>query len=33
MAGPLSRIPLPDLLSWLTTAAMTLTLPKLAARP
>ncbi|WP_410615837.1 hypothetical protein [Amycolatopsis sp. lyj-109] len=29
----LSRIPLPDLLSWLTTAAMTLTLPKLGARP
>jgi hypothetical protein len=29
----LSRIPLADLLSWLTTAAMTLTLPKLGARP
>ncbi|WIX88236.1 hypothetical protein [Amycolatopsis sp. DG1A-15b] len=29
----LSRIPLPDLLSWLTTAAMTLTLPNLGARP
>jgi len=29
----LSRIPLPDLLSWLTTAAMTMTLPKLGARP
>ncbi|MEU4248266.1 hypothetical protein AB0F15_12730 [Amycolatopsis sp. NPDC026612] len=28
----LSRIPLTDLLSWLTTAAMTLTLPKLGAR-
>ncbi len=28
----LSRIPLPDLLSWLTTAAMTLTLPNLGAR-
>ncbi|NBH01709.1 LmeA family phospholipid-binding protein [Amycolatopsis sp. SID8362] len=28
----LSRIPLPDLLSWLTTAAVTLTLPKLGAR-
>ena len=29
----LSRIPLTDLLSWLTTAAMTLTLPKLGTRP
>jgi hypothetical protein len=29
----LSRIPLPDLLSWLTTAAMTMTLPNLGARP
>lgn len=29
----LSRIPLPELLSWLTTAAMTLTLPKLGTRP
>lgn len=29
----LSRIPLADLLSWLTTAAMTLTLPKLGTRP
>ncbi|GAA4529473.1 hypothetical protein [Amycolatopsis samaneae] len=29
----LSRIPLTDLLSWLTTAALTLTLPKLGARP
>ncbi|WP_410643985.1 hypothetical protein [Amycolatopsis sp. lyj-346] len=29
----LSRIPLTDLLSWLTTAAMTLTLPILGARP
>ncbi|MFE0023823.1 hypothetical protein [Amycolatopsis sp. NPDC059021] len=29
----LSRIPLSDLLSWLTTAALTLTLPKLGARP
>ncbi|MGW3963956.1 hypothetical protein ACWED2_29350 [Amycolatopsis sp. NPDC005003] len=28
----LSRIPLPDLLSWLTTAAMTLTLPNLGTR-
>ncbi|SFW92025.1 hypothetical protein [Amycolatopsis australiensis] len=28
----LSRIPLADLLSWLTTAAMTLTLPKLGTR-
>jgi hypothetical protein len=28
----LSRIPLTDLLSWLTTAAMTLTLPNLGAR-
>lgn len=29
----LSRVPLTDLLSWLTTAAMTLTLPKLGTRP
>jgi hypothetical protein len=29
----LSRIPLTDLLSWLTTAAVTLTLPKLGTRP
>jgi hypothetical protein len=29
----LSRVPLTDLLSWLTTAAMTLTLPMLGARP
>ncbi|MEV7038832.1 hypothetical protein [Amycolatopsis sp. NPDC051061] len=29
----LSRIPLADLLSWLTTAAVTLTLPKLGSRP
>lgn len=29
----LSRIPLADLLGWLTTAAMTLTLPKLGTRP
>jgi hypothetical protein len=29
----LSRIPLADLLSWLTTAAVTLTLPKLGTRP
>jgi hypothetical protein len=28
----LSRVPLPDLLSWLTTAATTLTLPKLGTR-
>ncbi|UOX85840.1 DUF2993 domain-containing protein [Amycolatopsis sp. FBCC-B4732] len=28
----LSRIPLPDLLSWLTTAAVTLTLPRLGGR-
>lgn len=29
----LSRIPLADLLSWMTTVAMTLTLPKLGTRP
>jgi hypothetical protein len=29
----LSRIPLTDLLTWLTTAAVTLTLPKLGTRP
>jgi hypothetical protein len=29
----LSRIPLADLMSWLTTAAMTLTLPNLGTRP
>ncbi len=30
--GRLARIPLPDLLSWLTTAAMTLTLPGFGTR-